>query len=56
MTSTGDRNHSDCYRAKSDIRDIRQQRELVNRNLMNRPGRVLFPLCWTWKTWKSWKT
>jgi hypothetical protein len=48
MTSTDDRNHSDCYRAKSGIRDIHQQRELVDRNLMKLPGRGHFACCRKW--------
>jgi hypothetical protein len=38
MTSTDDRNHSDCYLAKSEIRDIHQKRELVDRNGMKLLG------------------
>jgi hypothetical protein len=45
MTSTDDRNHSDCDRVKAGIRDIREQRELVDRNLMNLPGAGRFARC-----------
>jgi hypothetical protein len=50
MTSTDERNHSDCYRAKSEIRDIHQQRELVDRNLMKLPARGHFARCGKWTT------
>jgi hypothetical protein len=51
MTSIDDRNHSDCLRAKFEIRDIRQQRELVDRNLMKLPDRGHFACRGMRTTW-----
>jgi hypothetical protein len=51
MTATDDRGPSDYQRAKFEPRDIHQQRELVDRNLMKLPGRGRFAGCWTSKSW-----
>jgi hypothetical protein len=50
MTSTDDRNHSDCYRAKAEIRDIHQKREIVDQNWMKLLGRGHFACCQKWTT------
>jgi hypothetical protein len=51
MASTDDRNHSDCHRAKAEIRDIHQKREIVGRNWMKLLGRGHFACCRNWTTW-----
>jgi hypothetical protein len=47
MTSTDDRNLFDCLWAKSETRDIPQQRELVDRKWMKLLGWGGFASCWT---------
>jgi hypothetical protein len=50
MTSTDDRNHSDCDRGKCEIRDIHKKRELVDRNLTKLLGHGHFGCCRKWTT------
>jgi hypothetical protein len=51
MTSTDDRNHSDCQRAKVETRDIHTHCEPVDRNLMKSPRRGRLARRWTWTPW-----
>jgi hypothetical protein len=49
--ASDDRGHTDLAGEKCPTRDIPQQRELIDRNLMKLPGCGHFACCWTWKTW-----
>jgi hypothetical protein len=51
MTSNDDRNHSDCSRAKAEIREIQHERELVDQNPMKLLGRGHFACCPKWTAW-----